>query len=204
MKNTKKQNTKATRTKATKAQATKTATAQPRNADAFKIAVRESNGNTAQALRLTRTQRKAYAQQIFTADNMRALSDIAERLGESTGRAFNITASFPIKSDIAKLQKITAFEKNGRNTLSPRQIVALVVAYILRDNADGFGRVFPCGLFIENGCLRDMITAGFLTADDNADATAQRFIFTDRIKKLLFSDKSVLSLESRLADADLI
>lgn len=171
--------------------------------NAFRVALRENADDIKKALRLTKAQRKAYAQRLFDKDTLATLSEIATRRGSATARAFDISASFPIKSDIAKLDKIRAFETKPRENLTPRAVVALVVAYILRDTENGFSRVFPTGLFIENGCLRDLTTAGFITADDG-DAITQRFTFSDKVRKSLFTDKAVLTLENTLADGGLV
>lgn len=202
-KQNKKQNTKkATAQRTTKAQATPT-TPKTDDGNAFRVALRENADDIKKALRLTKAQRKAYAQRLFDKETLATLSDIATRRGSATARAFDISASFPIKSDIAKLDKIKVFENKPRENLTPRAVVALVVAYILRDTENGFSRIFPTGLFIENGCLRDLTTAGFITADDG-DAMTQRFTFSDKVRKSLFTDKAILSLENTLADGGLV
>lgn len=176
----------------------------------FKIALKES-GDIAKALKITREQRRAYAKQFFTMENIQALYNIASRLGTvgtfgRTGKPYTaelLASNNPVKTDLAKINTIdTPFNNKPRYNLTARQIFAILTAYLLRDSDSGFSRILPTGLFLENGVLRDLITSGYLT-NQGGENTSQRFGFTDKLKHIL-TDKETLSLENKLAEGGLI
>lgn len=176
----------------------------------FKIALKES-GDIKKALKMTREQRRAYAKQFFTMENTQALYNIASRLGTigtfgRTGKPYTaelLASNNPVKTDLQKINTIdTPFNNKPRYNLTARQIFAILTAYLLRDSDDGFNRILPTGLFLENGVLRDLITSGYLKNAGGKD-TEQKFLFTEKLKHIL-TDKETLSLENKLAEGGLI
>lgn len=167
----------------------------------FKIILKES-GDIKKALKDTKAMRADYKKRLFGADTLATIESLANKYGYS-GRAYDIKASFPCKSDIAKIETIRPFTNKSRDTLSPRMVAGLVMAYLLRDTEKGFLRVFPNGLFLENGILKDLLTGGFVKSE-KGENEKQAFSFTDKIPDGLFKNKDLLTLEKSLAGADLI
>lgn len=176
----------------------------------FKTEYKKS-GDVMQALRLTREQRRAYAKQFFSMDNITALYNIASRLGTvgtfgRTGKPYTaelLASNNPVKTDLAKINTIdTPFNNKPRYNLTARQIFAILTAYFLRDEEKSFSRILPTGIFLENGVLRDLITSGYLT-NQGGENTAQRFGFTDKLN-FIFNDKMTKTLEDTLAEGGLI
>ena len=146
----KKQNTKKAVIK--KAPIKKADTQAPEKKD-FKILLKDT-GDIKQALLKTKKERADYKKRLFGADTLATIESLANKYGYS-GRAYDIKASFPCKSELAKISTITPFENKNRDTLSPRMVAGLLMAYLLRDTEKGFFRVFPNGLFLENGILKE-------------------------------------------------
>lgn len=169
--------------------------------ESFAVALKQTAGDTKKALSLTKAQRKEYANRLFSKPILCLLENIANRKGQG-GKAYSITASFPCKSDLAKLDTIRVFDTKARHNITPRQITALVIAYLMRDSDTGFSRIFPNGLFLENGCLKDLLTGGFIT-DKGGQGVDQRFGFVDSLK-WIFEDPQIQSLEHDLINEDLI
>lgn len=167
----------------------------------FKVILKES-GDIKKALKDTKKERADYKKRLFGADTLATIESLANKYGYS-GRAYDIKASFPCKSDIAKIETIAPFTNKSRDTLSPRMVAGLLMAYLLRDTDKGFLRVFPNGLFLENGILKDLLTGGFVKSE-KGENEKQAFSFTNKIPDGLFKNKDLLTLEKSLAGADLI
>ena len=143
------------------------------------------------ALRKTRDLRRAFlTESVFLRrDFGDALTRLATRFGASyKGGAYDFRASYPLKSDLARLATIRPFANKTRDHLTPRMIAALALAYLNRDRDDGFARVFANGLFLENGALTDLLTGGFIK-DDGGDGARQRFAFDKKtLARVISSD----------------
>jgi len=172
----------------------------PEKAD-FKIILKDT-GDIKKALLKTKKERADYKRRLFGADTLAVIESLANKYGYS-GRAYDIKASFPCKSDIAKIETISPFTNKSRDTLSPRMVAGLLMAYLLRDTEKGFFRVFPNGLFLENGILKDLLTGGFLKSE-KGENEKQFFTFTNKIPDGLFKNTEIANLEKGLAGADLI
>ena len=167
----------------------------------FKIALKENPDDIKKALKKSRQARLAYADRLFTAENKKTISDIATRLGAGC-KSYDVDASFPCKVDLAKLKTIESFKNKKRENTTCRMVAGLLIGYLLRDSESGFGRVFPNGLFLENGVLTDLMTADLIKSE-SGENEKQRFLFTKKADYIL-KDKAVASLETALATADLI
>lgn len=166
----------------------------------FKVALKESNENILQALKKSKQARKDYASRLFTIENKKAISDIASRLGAAG--AYDIDASFPCKTDLAKIKTVESFTNKTRQNITARMIAGLLIAYLLRDSDSGFNRIFCNGLFLENGLLKDLCTAKLIKSESGENEN-QKFSFTDACN-FLFKDKAVALLENKLIANDLI
>ena len=162
------------------------------------------DGNTIlQALKRTQASRRVFLVKNYkNPDFKKAMEDIASKWGLSKTR-YDFDASYPLKSDLAKIRTIAPFENKTRENLSPRMAVALAIAYLNRDTDDAFSRVFPSGLFLENGCLQDLLTGGYIQAKTGTEEK-QSFVFN--LKKIggLFQDKKLLAIEKAYTDASII
>lgn len=183
MKNTKKQNT-----KATKKESKKTFLEYTKAGDSIKT-----------ALHKTATARHVFLEKHYKASEfIKAVESLANKYGYSKQK-YDFLASYPLKSDLAKIHTIAPFENKKRELATPRMITALVIAYLNRDTDAGFSRIFPSGLFLENGCLTDLLTAGLIKAE-KGENEQQAFLFVKDKMQQLFNDKTLLSLESTLAE----
>lgn len=159
--------------------------------------------STAEALAQTKAARTLLLQKNFYAgDYAETISALANKYGYSK-KKYEYLASYPLKSDIAKIETIAPFKDKQRETLTPRMAAALVIAYLNRETDAGFSRIFPNGLFLENGCLTDLLTAGYITSEKGT-AEKQAFIFN--LKKIggLFNNPTLKELEKKMAQADII
>ena len=155
------------------------------------------------ALAKTRVLRRIFLNQNYIqSDCLADFDGLANRYGYSK-KAYTILASYPLKSDLRKIDTIKPFTDKTRNILTPRMVVGLLIAYFNRESEDGFSRVFPCGLFLENGVLTDLLTGGFITAKAGEEEK-QTFAFNFQKIGGLFKDKATLALENKLAEADII
>lgn len=154
----------------------------------FKTALKSND--LATALKMTKAQRRAYLQKVFAPDTLQRIQDLANRMGQG-GKAYDIRASFPCKSDLAKIDTIKAFEGKARQNITPRQITALLIAYLAGDG-QGFTRIFENGLFLENGALKDLLTGG-LIEDLGGQGIDQNFCFTKK-PLWVFQDKDFQGL----------
>lgn len=168
--------------------------------ESFAIALKQSSGDIMQALKQSKQARKEYHKKLFAPDTLKAIESIANRLGQG-GKGYDIQASFPCKTDLAKIKTITPFENKSRTQASPRMIASLLIAYLNREDG-GFNRIFPNGLFIENGALKDLLTGGFIQSK-GGENERQRFTFGKQ-SDWLFNDKGVLALENTLIEGGLL
>ena len=159
--------------------------------------------STAEALAQTKAARSLLLQKNFYAgDYAQTITALAVKYGYSKQK-YDYLASYPLKSDIAKIKTIEPFADKERNTLTPRMITALILAYLNRDDDKGFSRIFPNGLFLENGCLTDLLTGGFIKSEKGT-GEQQKFAFCLAKIGTLFMDKNVRTLEKQLADNGII
>lgn len=190
-----KQNKKAT---ATKKQNKKTV---PAKKEAKTFLEYTADGKTIhEALTLTKAIRQKFLAEVYQQGaNAEAINSIANKYGYSKSN-FDLLASFPLKAELRKIDTIRPFTNKTRETLTPRMVAALVIAYLNREADDSFARVFPAGLFLENGCLTDLLTGGYITSK-GGESEAQSFKFNlDKIKGL-FTCKEYKALEKTMADA---
>lgn len=151
------------------------------------------------ALLLTRaTRQKFLAETYERGDFANAINTLANKYGYSK-KQYDYLASYPLKADIDKIQTIAPFENKTRETLTPRMVAALVVAYLNRDEDGIFSRVFPCGLFLENGCLTDLLTGGFIKSNAGEEEK-QSFAITEKAS-FLFNTKEYKTLEDAMTNA---
>lgn len=191
-KNTKKQNTKNTKKAIPAKKQEKTFLEYTQGGDSIK-----------QALKKTQALRRVFLVKNYKSpDFKKAMEDLASKWGLSKTK-YDFDASYPLKSDLAKIRTIAPFENKTRENLSPRMAVALAIAYLNRDTDDAFSRVFPSGLFLENGCLQDLLTGGYIQAKTGTEEK-QSFVFN--LKKIggLFQDKKLLAIEKAYMDASII
>lgn len=154
------------------------------------------------ALRKTAQARKLFLATTYEqGDFAQAINTIANKYGYSK-KAYSYLASYPLKAELDKIRTIAPFENKTRDTLSPRMVAALVIAYLNRDTDDTFARVFPCGLFLENGCLTDLLTGGYIATKTGAEEK-QTFNFTKKAS-FLFNTKEYRTLEQAMTGADVI
>lgn len=159
--------------------------------------------STAEALAQTKAARTLLLQKNFYAgEYAQTISALANKYGYSK-KSYDYLASYPLKSDIKKIETIAPFKDKERNILTPRMITALILAYLNRDDDKGFTRIFPNGLFLENGCLTDLLTGGFIKSEKGT-AEQQKFTFCLAKIGTLFLDKNVKQLEKQLADNGVI
>lgn len=190
MKNTKKQNTKKQVKKATPAK---------KEVKKTFLEYTQAGDTILTALRKTATARKLFLAETYQrGDVAEAINTIANKYGYSK-KAYDYLASYPLKAEISKLNTIRPFENKTRETLTPRMVAALVVAYLNRDEDGIFSRVFPCGLFLENGCLTDLLTGGFITAKAGEEEK-QSFTITKKAS-FLFNTKEYKTLEDAMTNA---
>lgn len=155
---------------------------------------------TQEALNLTRMIREKFRQEAYMkGDNATMIQAIANRWGYSRTQ-YDFLASFPLKSDIAKIRTIAPFENKTRETLTARMAAAIVIAYLNRETDDTFYRVFPSGLFLENGCLTDLITGGYIKHKDGEEEKQSFSFAMEKIKNIIQS-KEYKALEKTMADA---
>lgn len=193
-----KQNKKTTATK----KENKKATAKKEKQKTF-LEYTQGGDSILQALRKTATARRIFLEANYKkADFIKAVESLANKYGYSK-QHYDFLASYPLKSDLAKIRTIAPFKDKKRDTTTPRMITALVIAYLNRESDNGFCRVFPSGLFLENGCLTDLLTAGLIKAE-KGENEQQAFLFVKDKLQQLFNDKTLLSLESTLAEAGTI
>lgn len=178
------------------AQPTKTekAPAEQKTVD-FKTALHDT-GDLQRALRLTKKQRAEYLQKLMTA-HKNDLMQIAQRLGIGTLAPDNN----PLKSDIAKIKTISGNSKPADMTTA-RMVYATAIAYLNRDSDTGFARVFPTGLFLENGILQRLYNAGIIKSN-GGENEKQTFTFTERAKNII-TDAGLLKLEKTAIDGGLL
>ena len=112
-------------------------------------------------------------------------------------------ASYPLKSDLAKIKTILPFENKTRDVLSPRMITALCIAFLNRDDDAGFSRIFPCGLFLENGCLTDLLTGGFIKSKAGENEKQAFSFCMDKIGGL-FKSSEYLAIEKKAIDSGIV
>jgi len=161
----------------------------------FKTALKDT-GDIRQALRLSRQQRRAYLEKLMTAHKS-DLMQIAQRLGVGTLAPDNN----PLKSDIAKIKTIQGNSKPA-DMMTARMVYATAIAYLNRDSDAGFARVFPTGLFLENGILQRLFNAGLIKSN-GGENEKQTFTFTERAKNII-TDAGLLKLEKQAIDGGLI
>lgn len=155
------------------------------------------------ALNKTKVLRRIFLNQNYIQSELApAFNTLANKYGYSK-KAYDMNASYPLKADLRKIATIRPFEDKKRDSLSPRMACGLLIAYFNRESNDSFNRVFPCGLFLENGVLTDLLTGGYITAKAGEE---EKQVFTFNFQKIggLFTDKSTLALENKLAEADII
>lgn len=195
-----KQNKKTIKTKQAPKQAKNTKQASKPESVSFAIALKNSPDDIRGALKKSKAQRKEYHKKLFAPDTLAKIESIANRLGQG-GKAYDIKASFPCKTDLAKIQTITPFENKNRTQASPRMIASLLIAFLNREDG-GFNRIFPSGLFIENGALKDLLTGGFIQSKGGIEEK-QAFTFGKQ-SAWIFKDKEVLTLEKALIEGGLL
>lgn len=155
------------------------------------------------ALNKTRILRRIFLNQNYIQSELApAFNTLANKYGYSK-KVYDMMASYPLKADLRKIATIRPFEDKKRDSLSPRMACGLLIAYFNRESNDSFNRVFPCGLFLENGILTDLMTGGFITAKAGEEEK-QTFAFNFQKIGGLFKDKGTLALENKLAEADII
>jgi len=155
------------------------------------------------ALQKTRVLRRIFLNQNYIqSECLPDFDGLANRYGYSK-KDYTILASYPLKSDLRKIDTIKPFTDKTRNTLTPRMVVGLLIAYFNRESDEGFSRVFPCGLFLENGVLTDLLTGGYIHAT-TGEQEKQKFCFDFAKIGGLFTDKATLSLEAKLIRADIV
>lgn len=192
-KNTKKQNTKNTK---------KTIPAKKETQKTF-LEYTQSGDEILTALKKTKALRRVFLVKNYESpDFIKAVESLANKYGYSK-KNYDFLASYPLKSDLAKLATITPFENKKRDTLSPRMATALIIAFLNRDSDSGFSRVFPSGLFLENGCLTDLLTGGYIKSE-KGENEKQSFIFNFQKIGGLFKDSVFLALEKKMVDSDIL
>lgn len=178
----------------TKAQPTKTEKAPEKTVD-FKTALHDT-GDLRRALRLTKKQRAEYLHRLM-ATHKSDLLEIATRLGVGMLAPDNN----PLKSDIAKIKTIGGNSKPADMTTA-RMVYATALAYLNRDSDAGFSRVFPTGLFLENGILQRLFNAGLIKSA-GGENEKQSFTFTEKAKNII-TDSGLLKLEKQAIERGLI
>ena len=151
------------------------------------------------ALQKTKVLRRIFLNQNYIqSECLPDFDGLANKYGYSK-KAYTILASYPLKSDLRKIDTIKPFTDKTRNILRPRMVVGLLIAYFNRESDSGFSRVFPSGLFLENGCLTDLITGGFIQSKQGEN---EKQSFTFNYKKIggLFKDSQFLKLEKAMAE----
>lgn len=187
-----------------KTTATKKATAKKEKATAKKenktfLEYTNDGKSIHEALILTKATRQSFLAETYQrGDFAVAIDTIANKYGYSK-KKYEYLASYPLKAGIDKIQTIRPFENKTRETLTPRMVAALVVAYLNRDEDGIFSRVFPCGLFLENGCLTDLLTGGFITSKEGEEEK-QTFAITKKAA-FLFTSKEYKALETAMTNA---
>jgi len=193
-----KQNKKTTETK----KQNKKETAKKENIKTF-LEYTASGDSIIIALNKTKTARRIFLEKHYkTTDFIKAVESLANKYGYSRNR-YDFLASYPLKSDLAKIRTIAPFKDKQRETTTPRMITALVIAYLNRESDNGFNRIFPSGLFLENGCLTDLLTAGLIKTE-KGENEQQSFLFVKDKFQSLFKDKTLATLENTLANAGTI
>lgn len=155
------------------------------------------------ALKKTKATRHVFLKKHYTnPEFVKEMGTLANKYGYSK-KAYDFMASYPLKDDLAKIKTITPFENKKRDTLSPRMATALFIAFLNRDDDATFSRVFPSGLFLENGCLTDLLTGGFIQSKQGENEK-QTFVFN--MKKIggLFKASQFLKLEKAMAESNAI
>lgn len=192
-KNTKKQNT----------QKTKKATPAKKETQKSFLEYTQDGDDIKTALKKTKAFRRIFLNKHYT---QKDFCDIMGRLANKYGyskKTYDFLASYPLKSDLAKIATITPFENKKRDTLTPRMATALFIAFLNREDDKGFHRVFPSGLFLENGCLTDLLTGGWI-ATDTSEEEKQAFTFNFQKIGGMFKDSAFLDLEKKMIEESII
>lgn len=158
---------------------------------------------TAEALSLTKATRALFLQKNFYAgEYAETINGLANKYGYSK-KKYDYLASYPLKADIAKIETIAPFKDKQRETLTPRMAAALVIAYLNRETDAGFSRIFPNGLFLENGCLTDLLTGDYIKSEKGTGENQQ---FSFNLKKIggLFKNATIQDLEKKMANKGII
>jgi len=158
----------------------------------------KSGKDLKESLRLTRELRSKLNLDILNR-RIPELVKIANRLGEASTE-YEMD-SYPLKSELGKVSLIGSEWSKGADRVSPRVVVGLMLAWLFRSNDNGFSRVFPNGLFLENGVLSRMSELGLVVPQSAKSGLNQEFRFNtehpffSRVSK----DKALLAVECSLS-----
>ena len=158
----------------------------------------KSGKDIKESLRLTRELRSKLNTGILS-KYIPELVKLGNRLGE-TSEEYSLK-SYPLKSELDKVSLIGSEWDKYVGRVSPRVIVGLALAWLFRSNDSGFSRIFPNGLFLENGVLSRMAGLGLVVPQSAKSGLNQEFKFNtehpffSRVSK----DKALLAVECSLS-----